>query len=63
MAALILFPLLAVGWVGDTLFLGYDLSAFDVVFRLPHWQAEHEYRGVQQIILSDSPGPTIPSAP
>lgn len=53
--ALILFPALSMVWVGDTLIRGYDLSAFDIVFRLPHWQAEHEYRGVQQIILSDSP--------
>lgn len=55
LAALVLFPLLALAWVGDTLFLGYDLSAFDVITRLPHYKAEHEYRGVQQIILSDSP--------
>jgi len=53
--ALILFPLLALAWVGDALFLGVDLSAFDVVLRLPHWKADYEYRGVQQLILSDSP--------
>lgn len=53
--ALVLFPVLALVWVGDTLFLGRDLSAFDVITRLPHYKAEHEYRGVQQIILSDSP--------
>lgn len=53
--ALILFPLLSLLWVGDTLFTSVDLSAFDVVYRLPHWKAEHEYRGVQQMILSDSP--------
>lgn len=53
--ALVLFPLLSLVWVGDALFLGVDLSAFDVIFRLPHWKDAHEYRGVQQIILSDSP--------
>jgi hypothetical protein len=53
--ALVLFPLLSLLWVGDTLFKPVDLSAFDVINRLPHWQAEHEYRGVQQLILSDSP--------
>jgi len=54
-AALVLFPVLALTWVGDTLFLGYDLSAFDVITRLPHYKATLEYQGVQQIILSDSP--------
>lgn len=53
--ALILFPLLSLIWVGDSLFTSVDLSAFDVIYRLPHWKAEHEYRGVQQLILSDSP--------
>lgn len=43
--------MLALAWVGDTLFLGYDLSAFDVITRLPHYKAEHEYRNVQQIIV------------
>lgn len=53
--ALVLFPALSFIWVGDTLIPDYDLSAFDVIFRLPHWKVEHEYRGVQQLILSDSP--------
>ncbi len=53
--ALILFPALSFVWVGDTLIRGYDLSAFDIILRLRHWKAEYEYRGVQQIILSDSP--------
>lgn len=55
LAALILFPALSFVWVGDTLIGSHDLSAFDIVFRLPHWKAAHEYRGVQEMILSDSP--------
>jgi hypothetical protein len=53
--ALALFPLLAFLWVGDTLVLDRDLSAFDVILRLPNWVAEYPYQGVQEMILSDSP--------
>lgn len=53
--ALILFPLLSFAWLADVLVTDRDLSAFDVILRLPNWKAEYEYQGVQQIILSDSP--------
>lgn len=53
--AILLFPFLAFLWVGDTLILDRDLSAFDVILRLPNWKAEYEYEGVQEMILSDSP--------
>ncbi len=53
--ALLLFPLLAFAWLADVLVTDKDLSAFDIIMRLPNWSAEYEYRGVQEIILSDSP--------
>ncbi len=53
--ALILFPLLSFAWLADVLVTDKDLSAFDIIMRLGNWTSEFQYRGVQQMILSDSP--------
>ena len=53
--ALLVFSFLSFLWIGDTLILDRDLSAFDIVLRLANWQSEYPYQGVQEMILSDSP--------
>jgi hypothetical protein len=53
--ALLVFSFLSFLWIGDTLVLDRDLSAFDIILRLPNWQSEYTYQGVQDMILSDSP--------